>query len=295
MPQIDNARGILLMGLGMFLFSAVDTQAKFLTAHLHPIQIVWCRQLGLLFGIIVVLSLKGTVILRTRQPVLQIVRGSMAAISATLFIIGVSFVPLADAVAVAFVAPFMVTVMGALFLKEPVGIRRWTAVIIGFIGTLIVIRPGTGAIHPAVFLIVISATLFALRQIVSRKLASSDRTVTTVAYTALVGTVLVSIPLPFVWVWPSGWKEITMLVSIAILGGVAEMLVIKALEIAQAVAVAPLQYTMMIWGTIYGYLVFGQLPDMWTWVGTAIIIATGLYTLNRERIVMRQMRAQRTK
>lgn len=271
------------MAMGMFLFAAVDAQAKFLTLTLHPVQIVWFRQLGLLIGVIILLSLKGGSLLHTRFPGLQLLRGFLAVGSATLFVIAVGFVPLADAVAVAFVAPFIVTALGAIVLREPVGKRRWIAVTIGFIGAIIVIRPGLGVIHPAVMLVLVAAVLFALRQILSRVLSSSDRTVTTVAYTALVGSVLLTVPLPFIWQWPSSDIEILLLASIALLAALAELLVIKALETAQAVVVAPVQYTMLVWGTMYGYLLFNQLPDLWTWIGALIIVGTGMYTFNRER------------
>lgn len=278
----ESGLGILFMLGGMFIFSAVDTQAKLLTETLHPIQIVWSRQLGLLIGVLIYILFKGVSVLKTKHPSLQITRGLLAASSATLFIIAVSYVPLADAVAVSFIAPFIVTIMGALVLKEKVGIRRWTAVTIGFVGTLIVIRPGMGVVHPAVMIVMLAATFFALRQVLSRALSNSDQTATTVAYTALVGSFVLSIPLPFVWHWPATNQEIVLLVSIAVMAAVAEILVIKALEVAQAVVVAPVQYTLLIWGTMYGYLVFGQLPDLWTWVGALIIVATGAYTLHRE-------------
>ncbi len=275
--------GLAYMAAGMFIFSAVDTQAKILTDSLHPWQIVWSRQLGLLAGVVIILMIKGFSILKTPQPGLQIARGAIAVGSATLFIVALSYVPLADAVVVSFTAPFMVTVLGALVLAEKVGIHRWTAVCVGFIGTLIVIRPGLGVMHPAVLLVVVAAGLFAMRQVISRRLSDTDKTTTTVAYTALVGSLILTIPLPFVWQTPSGSSEIMLLVSIAVMAAFAEILVIKALEVAQAVVVAPVQYTLIIWGTAYGYLVFNQLPDMWTWVGTAVIIASGVYTLQRER------------
>jgi S-adenosylmethionine uptake transporter len=106
---------------------------------------------------------------------------------------------------------------------------------------------------------------------------------TTIAYTAIGGSVLLTIPLPFVWQWPQSSTEIVLLVSFAIMAAGAEICVIKALEVAMAVVVAPVQYSLIIWGTMYGYLVFNQLPDFWTWVGTAVIIASGLYTLQRDR------------
>ncbi|WP_422040481.1 DMT family transporter [Roseibium sp.] len=288
--HFNTMRGIALMALGMFMFSAVDTMAKFLTDTIHPFQIVWCRQLGLLLGVFVLIGLKGRSVLVSANPVLQIGRGALAAVSATLFIIGVKFVPLADAVAITFVAPFMVTVMGALILREPVGIRRWTAVIIGFIGTLIVIRPGLGALHPAAGLLVIAAGAFALRQILSRILAGGDSAGTTVAYTAIVSCILLTGPMLFVWETPGSATEILLLVTMAVLAAAGETLVILALDAAQAVVVAPLQYTLLIWGTFYGFVVFGQFPDGWTWFGALIIVATGIYTLNRERLALRRKR-----
>ena len=275
---------------GMFIFAAVDTMAKFLTTELHPIQIVWSRQLGLLLGVIVMLFLRGPKILRTKAPGLQVLRGTVAAGSAALFIFAVAHVPLADAVAVSFVAPFMVTILAALILREKVGMRRWIAVSLGFLGTMIVIRPGLGVIHPAVFLVVIAAAFFACRQIISRALSSSDKTSTTVAYTAIVSLAILSLPLPFVWTWDLSAQTIKLLVAMAVLALVAETLVIRALELAEAVVIAPLHYSMILWGTFYGWLVFSDLPDFWTWIGTAIIIATGIYTINRERIVARNKR-----
>lgn len=272
----------------MFLFSGVDTMGKFLTDTLHPIQIVWFRQVGLLLGVIVLIALRGRSVLHSVQPKLQIARGVLAACSATLFIVGVSYVPLADAVAITFVAPFMVTVMGALILKEPVGLRRWIAVTVGFLGTLIVIRPGLGVLHPAAGLLIIAASAFALRQVLSRVLAGGDKTETTVAYTAIVSWILVTLPLPFFWLTPSTGLEIGLLIGMAVAAAAAEVLVIMALDAAQAVVVAPVQYSLLIWGTLYGFFIFGQLPDGWTWLGAFIIIVSGLYTLNRERIAASQ-------
>lgn len=271
------------MFAGMALFAATDAMAKLLTETLPPVQIVWSRQCGLLIGVLIFITIRGFSVLHTTQPKLQVSRGILAAISATLFVIAVSYVPLADAVAITFVAPFIVTVMGAVLLKEPVGIRRWTAVLVGFAGTLIVLRPGMGVVHPAAILLILAAIAFACRQILSRVLANGDGTATTVAYTAVVSWALLCIPLPFFWQTPDTAREVTLLVAVAILAACAETLIIMALDAAHAVVVAPVQYSLLIWGTMYGYFLFDQLPDFWTLIGAAIIVATGLYTLNRER------------
>ncbi|NNE79150.1 MAG: DMT family transporter [Silicimonas sp.] len=277
------------MGLAMVMFSAVDTTAKFLTEELHPIQIAWTRQLGLLAGAAMFFAIQGTALFRTSHLTLQVTRGLLAVCSATLFIFALRNVALADAVAISFLAPFIVTVMGALVLGEPVGMRRWIAVTLGFIGSLIVIRPGLGVMHPTAGLVVIAAFCFACRQIISRAIADTDKTSTTVAYTAVSGVLAVGVFLPWVWVTPTG-NQIMLLAMLASLSCLAEICVIKALEMTQAVIVAPMQYTLIIWGTFAGWMVFGQLPDLWTWLGTALIVATGLYTLRREYMVSRAHR-----
>lgn len=284
--RTNNGRlGLAYMFVGMSLFGTADAIAKVLTQTLDPVQIAWSRQSGLLLGIVVLFAIHGFKILQTTQPKLQIARGALAAISAMLFITGIAFIPLAEAVALTFVAPFIVTIMGAVFLGEHVGFRRWSAVVIGFVGTLIVIRPGLGVLHPAAFLLIVAATAFALRQILSRVLAGDDNVNTTIAYTAIVSWCLVSLPLPFFWQTPSTMQEIVLLVALGVLAAFGEALVIVALRTAQAVIVAPMQYILIVWGTMYGFLIFGQLPDFWTVIGALIIMATGLYVFNRERLV----------
>ena len=279
--QSNSKLGILFMLGGMFLFSAVDTQAKFLTDTFHPAQIIWFRQLGLLIGVVILIVLKGRSVLSTRQPLLQFTRGGLAICSAVLFVYAIRHAELADAVAVSFVAPFFLTILGALFLGEKVGIRRWSAVVVGFIGAMIIIRPGTDAVHPAVLLVVLAAFFYALRQVIGRKLADTDKTHTTIAYTAIVGSLLITLPMPFVWKPPESSTQLLLIVSMSAMAAVAEVLVIRALEVTEAVVIAPIHYALIIWGTMYGYIVFGHFPDIWTWVGTAVIISAGVFTLMR--------------
>jgi len=279
----DNLVGIGLMLLSMFVFSAVDTIAKVLTTDFHPLQIVWTRQLGLVAGVFVMMALRGASLFETKHRKLQFARGLMAALSAALFITAINYVPLADAIAVTFVAPFVVTMFSALLLKEKVGIHRWSAVIVGFLGTLVILRPGFDGFEPALLLAVLAAVLFAFRQIISRYLSGSDKTETTVAYTALVAVMVLFIPLPFVWQTPVSGFHLLLMAIMAILAGLGELLVIKALEVALAVVVSPVHYTILIWGSLYGYFVFGDFPDYLTWIGAIIIILSGLYTLYRER------------
>ncbi|GGF79462.1 DMT family transporter [Mameliella alba] len=273
---------------GFFCFAACDVQAKFLTDSLHPAQVVWFRQIGLALGVLVLIALRGPHILRSRLPGLQIMRGLTAVCSALCFVLAVSFVPLADVVAVTFIAPFVVTVLGAVVLREPVGVRRWVAVGIGFVGMLIVIRPGMGVFHPAIGFAVAAAGFFSLRQVLSRSLSGTDSVMTTVAYTSLTAITVVSLTLPFVWRTPDGFGLWLIVAGLAVTAALGEILVIRALDIAQAVVVAPMHYSLIIWGTFYGYVVFSDLPDGWTLLGCGIIVASGLYTLHRERLAAKR-------
>ena len=282
--RADNLRGALFMLAGMFVFAAVDAMAKYMTEFLPPLQIVWARQLGLFGGVILLIGLRGFSVLKTRHPVLQVGRGVAAALSATLFIIGLNYVALADAVSVTFIAPLVVTMLGALVLGERVGVHRWTATAIGFLGTLVVIRPGFASFHPGLLLPFVAAILFAVRQIISRHIGHQDKTATTVAYTALTATLLLTCTLPFVWTPVTSGHLILVLAAMSLLAALGEFLVIRALEVGLAVFVSPLHYTIIIWASLYGYLLFGQFPDFWTWGGAAIITASGLYVMHRERM-----------
>lgn len=267
-----------------FLFGAGDTIAKLLTGTFHPVQIIWFRQSGLFFGVLILLTIRGFSLLHSAQPKLQITRGVLVVFSSLLFVFAVRHVPIADATAASFVAPFFVTILGAVLLKEKVGIRRWSAIIVGFIGALIIIRPGMSVIHPSVMLVVVAAALFATRQVIGRLLADTDKTITTIAYTALTASILISLPLPLVWITPDSAKIWGLLILLAATAAVAEIFVIKALEISEAAVVAPIHYTIIIWATLYGYLIFNQLPDYWTLLGTSIIVFAGIYTLQRGKL-----------
>lgn len=275
-------RGILIMLLGFFLYGAADALAKYLVTSFHPMQVSFARQLGLTVFVIFLILRHGPGLLRTLQPVRQVARGVMAAASSACFIIAVSFVPLADAVAVAFVSPLIATSLAAIFLGEKVGIRRWSAIGVGLIGTLIVVRPGLGVFHPAIFLVLVSAAALAIRQVLSRSLGATEATHTTLAYTALTATTLLTLPLLWVWTTPDTAAQFGLFALLAVLAAGGEYCFIRALELAGAVVVAPVMYSVIIWSTLWGFVIFAQLPDGWTIVGASVVVASGIYTFYRE-------------
>lgn len=280
--RAESLLGILIMCGGFLCYSLSDMLAKLLTESINPIQVAWVRQFGLLVGVVVLLTLRGPSILRSSAPGLQILRGLTVVIASVSFIVAVAHVPLADAIAVSFAAPFVVTILAALILKEHVGIRRWSAVGVGFLATLVIIRPGLGAFHPAIFLVLAAAGSFAARQVLSRFMSVGDSLATTVAYTGLTATIVLAIPQPFVWVTPEDGMTYLAMLGMAGFAGLGEFAIMRALELAEAVVLAPLQYTLMIWSTLWGFMVFGQLPDIWTVSGTAVIMLSGIYTIYRE-------------
>ena len=282
--EINNPRGILLMALGFALFAVADTIAKVLLEYYSPVQVVFIRMLGLFCGVNLIMLYSFKWVGNSNNLPKQLLRGLAQAGSAVSFLIGLTTIAIADATSIAFVAPLFVIILSYFILKEPIGIRRWLAVIIGFLGTLIIIRPGFEIINLGHLFIIIAALLFAVRQIISRLIASTDDPLTTAFFTAYTSVFIFALFQPWVWTPITDKNHILLFFIFASFAGIAEFLVIKSLQIAHAVVVSPLQYTLLIWVTIFGFFVWGILPDVWTFLGAGVIIATGFYSLHRERL-----------
>lgn len=278
-----NTRAILLMLFAVFAFALIDVQAKFLSQHLPVMQIAWARHLGMLAVIALIFWPRhGRQVFRTRHPALQVLRGVFVVTATILFLIAIKFVPLADAVALTFIGPLLVTALSSVFMKEHAGLRRWLAVLAGFAATMIIIRPGAGVFHPAAFLALGAASMFAGYQLLGRVTSTADNAATTLTYTALVGAAVLTAVVPFVWQTPATLTHAAMLAGLGLWAAVAEFAIVKAFEVATGPTIAPFQYTMIIWATFYGFVFFGDLPDFWTLIGTAILVASGLYAFYRE-------------
>ena len=282
--KINNPRGILLMALAFALFAVADTIAKVLLEYYPPVQVVFIRMLGLFLGVNFIMLYNLKWVGKTHNFSKQLLRGLAQAGSAVSFLVGLRTIAIADATAIAFVAPLFVIILSYFILKEPIGIRRWLAVILGFSGTLIIIRPGFEIVNLGHIFIIIAALLFALRQVISRLIASTDDPLTTAFFTAYTSVFIFALFQPLVWTPITDKNHILLFFIFASFAGIAEFLVIKSLQIAHAVVVSPLQYTLLIWVTIFGFFIWGILPDVWTFLGAGVIIATGLYSLHRERL-----------
>ena len=276
-------RGIVYMCIAVAIMPVMNAIAKALTVDYPLTQVVWARFTGhFLFMAALFWPRRGWRVLATSRPAMQFARSAVMFVSNGFFIVALSTVALATASAIMFTAPLIITALSVPFLGERVGPRRWTAVLLGFVGALIIIRPGGGALALGELLVLGSATAFAVYQLFTRKLAAVDAPDTMILYTALVAALAMSAVVTFTFEAPHDLRDWGLFVALGVIGGITQYFVIKALQCAPAAVVAPYGYGELIGATIFGYVIFGDFPDGWTWVGAAIIVASGVYVAYRE-------------
>jgi drug/metabolite transporter (DMT)-like permease len=272
------------MCLGVAVFPFMNAAVKLLAQHYPVMQIVWARFSGhLVVMLVLFLPHYGRRLFATRRLDIQIGRSLLMLLSNLVFVLAIGRVPLATASAIGFTSPLIVTALSVPLLHEHVGIRRWSAVLVGFAGALLIIRPGSGLQDPGVLLLLVSAASYALYQIATRWIAAYDSAATGIVFSALMGSLATSAMLPFVFVMPRSLFDLALFASLGLIGGGGHYLIIRAFQHGPAAVLAPLGYIELIGTTTLGYLIFGNLPDIWTWLGAAVIIASGLYIALRER------------
>jgi drug/metabolite transporter (DMT)-like permease len=271
----------------MLAGSAADAVSKLLAVGYDPIEVVWGRFVFVQILLLPFLLRPGSGVLRSRRPGLQVLRGVCILASAILFVAALVHLPIADATAIGFVSPLVITGLSIPLLGEKVGVRRWSAVGVGFIGVLIVIRPGSTAFNPAAVLPLLSATCWAVGLIITRHLRLTDRALTTMAYSTSVPLIATSVAVVAVWRTPSV-KDWALMAGMGALNTLSHYLVIRGYMRGPASLLAPFSYSTMIWSTLAGYLLFDAIPGQTTWIGAAVVIASGLYVLHRERVRLRQ-------
>jgi len=284
-------RGVALLLAATFLFSTSDAMAKILGEHLPVMEVGWIRYFAFVLMMLAANPRALRASVRVKSVRNQVMRGVMLVTSAMLFIAALQFMALADAASVGFVSPLMITMLSVPMLGEVVGIRRWTAIGVGFLGVLIVIRPGTGAFHPAALLVIGSSLSWAVASILTRRMAATEDSRATLLWSASIGLLLLSLAVPFVWVAPS-WEMLALNLAMGFVASAGQFLMVLAYRHAGASLLAPFSYIQLLWATGFGFLFFGTLPDRMTMLGAAIIVASGLYTIHRERIRARERRLQ---
>jgi len=275
-------KAIIFSLLGWMVLPIMDGFAKYLSADLPVLQITWARYFfTVAFTLPVMFFFYRKQLVWSDKPKLQIVRGLILLCANVCFFYSISVISLAKALTLAFIAPLIVTAFSPILLGEKVGLRRWTAVTIGFIGSLVVIRPGILEINLASLAALGTGIMYGFYLIITRKLSTSDNPLLTLLITGLVGGLIASIIVPFIWVKPS-LNQWSMMAAIGIFACIGHLFLILSLKYADASKLAPLGYTEIIPNVIIGYYFFGNFPDNWTFLGLFIIIFSGIYISRRE-------------
>lgn len=281
----DYPQAVLFMLLAALFLPLLNAAVKTMSARYPVLELLWARYAGhLVFMLVVFAPRRGLALLRSTRPVLQVSRSTLFCISSFVMFYALGFVPLATAVAINFTSPLIVTALAPIMLAERVGTARAIAVGVGFLGAMIVVRPGSGAYHWAAFLIFVSAATSAMTQVLSRKVAGHDAPETSNTYMVVAGFVLTSLPLPFVWQTPANTWDSLLFVSLGVLGGLGHYCLVRAFELAPAPFISPFNYAQILGAAVLSAVVFGQVPDLWTWVGAAVITLSGIFILLYERL-----------
>jgi drug/metabolite transporter (DMT)-like permease len=285
--------GIALMCGAVALFACLDATAKYLSTQMDSLQIVWARYTSaFLLTFIVSNPLTHAGLLHTRSLKLQITRSLLLVGSTALNFMALRWLQLDEALSIIFTFPFLVAIISGPILGEWFGWRRWSAIGFGFIGVLLITRPGLGGMHPAAFITLGATICYSLYAVITRIVSRVDSNQTSLFYANFIGALLMLPVIPFVWRPPSDWIIAAMLVITGVLGSTGHYFLIAGHKLAPASVLAPYVYTQLVWVIILGYLVFGQVPNNWTIAGAAIVIASGLYLLNRERRMGRSVASE---
>ncbi|MDA0261224.1 MAG: DMT family transporter, partial [Proteobacteria bacterium] len=275
--RAGHIRGIAYLLVAIAFLGCMEVGVKILTETLSVGQILWARFAFHLIGALPILLYLGIrSVAKTDRPVLQIVRSLLQLLATLGIFLAIERAPLAEAITIHYLSPLIVTALSVPLLGERVSLGRWFAVSLGFLGVLVILRPGLGGAHWGASFALISAVSYALFQVTTRMLGFTDRPGTTMFYTPVVGAVVASLIVPFVWITPSS-REWLLLIGLGLSAGIAHFMLIKAFQSAEASGLQPYNYAHIIWASILGFLFFGSVPEFWTLLGAALIVSGGLW------------------
>lgn len=269
--------------LAMLCFASMDAISKSLVVEYSVGQLMWVRYFLLCFFAWLLVRKQGVrAALRSKKPGLQIFRSLVAVVEGAMFVLAFRYLPLADTHAVAAISPLIVIALGVLFMGERAGLARWLAVAAGFVGVMLIVRPGFRTLDWPLLLPLAGAVLWAGYQLLTRLNARWDPPNTSLLWSAIIAFIATSFVGPLDWKWPTpmAWA---MMIAVAFIGAIAHYALIKALDYAEAGAVQPYSYTLLVWAAVMGWLAFGDIPDHWTILGAAVVVASGLYTWHHDR------------
>tara|TARA_A100001037_G_scaffold175784_1_gene157571 strand:- start:8516 stop:9358 length:843 start_codon:yes stop_codon:yes gene_type:complete len=269
------------MSVAMFCFASMDGMLRHITTELHPFQTVFLRSIFGLFFLSPWLLRTGLEGLKTQRPLLHVARGFSSVFGFTLWVVALSLIPLAEATALSFSMPIFATLGGVLILREKATWARWIAVIVGFIGVLVIIRPGIAIVHIGALVTLLAACGFAASALITRKLSATEAPFTVVFFVSLfMSVVTLAMSLP-VWQSPS-FEILGVAAASGALGTIAQLCLVRAYGAADVSVIVPFDFVRLIFVTIIGFLVFAQIPDTWTWIGAILIVGGNTIAAHRE-------------
>ena len=278
-------KAIIFNLLAWVMLPVMDGFAKYLSADMPVLQITWARYFfTVVFIFPIMFFFYNKQLVWTDKPKLQLIRGLILLFANICFFYSISVISLAKALTLAFIAPLIVTALSPILLNEKVGLKRWTAVIIGFIGSLVVIRPGFVEINLASLAALVTGIMYGFYLIITRKLSTSDNPLLTLLLTGIVGAIIISCVVPFVWVSPT-LNQWSLMAGIGVFACIGHLFLILSLKYADASKLAPFSYFEIVTNIIIGYYFFDNFPDNWTFLGLFIIIFSGVYISRREKIL----------
>jgi len=293
-PPRDKLSGVLIMLLAVLLFSCMDALIKLASARYPTGQIIFFRNTFAFLPLSIFIRRAGGLkILRTRHWRQHLLRAFFGITSMGCGFLSFALMPLADSVAIGMSAPIFLTAVSVPLLGETVGWRRWAAVIAGFLGILIITRPGMGVFGTGALLALAGSALYALAIVQIRKMPASEPAATTVFFFSLIATAVGGASLPWQWVTPDPLM-LACLIVIGLIGGLAQMALTVAYRIGPVSIVAPFEYTGLLFATGFGFAIWGQVPDRFVFLGAGVVVASGLYILHREQVRMRALPLSRT-
>jgi drug/metabolite transporter (DMT)-like permease len=285
------SRGCLLMVVATLLFAGMHAAIRHATQHLSGVEVAFFRNL---FGLVVIVPLLvrfGPRMLHTEKFSLHMLRALINAVSMVAFFIGLSMTPLARATAIAFTAPLFTALLSALFLGEVFRWRRWSAIIVGFIGALVILRPGLDVVDTGSLLVLFSSLLWAMAMIDIKVLARTESSATITAYVTVLMTPLTLVPALFYWQTPS--PELWVwLIFIGVIGTMGQFIVTEAIKLADMTVLMPFDFLKLVWAAFLGMILFAEVPDALTWLGAAIVFASSFYIIWREAKLRREKARQ---
>ena len=287
--QIDERakrlKAILFIILAFACFSGLDATAKWLSPRIGVIETTWARYLSSFLIVSVFLnpwSRPG--LMRTSRPMLQAIRSAALLISTVLNFVALQYLQLAETMTILFLQPLLVALISGPLLGEWAGPRRLAAIGVGFIGVILIMRPGAGGIHWAAIFSFLGVGAYAAYSMITRVLAAHDSSETTMFYSAIAGVVVLTPIIPFVWRPPADGLTLALMLLIGFWGALGHWLLILAHRHASAATLSPFLYTQIVWMIGLGYVIVGDVPDLWTLAGASIVIISGIYLFHRERV-----------